>query len=227
MTARTTQIAAVMVRCGDADAMICGVEGNFISHLHYVRDLIGARPGLSDVAAVTMLILKQGTYFLTDTHVGDDPTAEQLADNTALAAELVAGFGMEPKAALLSHSNFGSRMNVHSAKMRRTLEILREKHPDLLVEGEMHADAALSQDIRDRMFKGCAFEGEANLLVCPDLNSANIAYNMTKTLADGLPVGPMLVGTKYPAHILTESTTVRGIVNMAAFASVEAMSRKA
>ncbi len=226
MTARTTQIAAVMVRCGDADAMICGVEGNFISHLHYVRDLIGARPGLSDVAAVTMLILKNGTYFMTDTHVGEDPTAEQLADNTVLAAELVAGFGMEPKAALLSHSNFGSRMNVHSDKLRKTLAILREKHPDLLVEGEMHADAALSQDVRDRLFKGAAFEGEANLLVCPDLNSANIAYNMTKMLADGLPVGPMLVGTNYPAHILTESTTVRGIVNMAAFASVEAMSRQ-
>lgn len=227
MTARTTQIAAVMVRCGDADAMICGVEGNFISHLHYVRDLIGARPGLTDVAAVTMLILKQGTYFLTDTHVSEDPTAEQLADNTALAAELVAGFGLEPKAALLSHSNFGSRMNAHSAKLRRTLEILRDKHPNLLVEGEMHADAALSQEVRDRMFKGAAFEGEANLLVCPDLNSANIAYNMTKMLADGLPVGPMLVGTNYPVHILTESTTVRGIVNMAAFASVEAMTRKA
>ncbi|SEA40527.1 malate dehydrogenase (oxaloacetate-decarboxylating)(NADP+) [Thiothrix caldifontis] len=226
MTARTTQIAAVMVRCGDADAMICGVEGNFISHLHYVRDMIGARPGLTDVAAVTMLILKQGTYFLTDTHVSEDPTAEQLADNTALAAELVAGFGFEPKAALLSHSNFGSRMNVHSAKLRKTLEILREKHPDLLVEGEMHADAALSQDVRDRLFKGAAFEGEANLLVCPDLNSANIAYNMTKMLADGLPVGPMLVGTNYPVHILTESTTVRGIVNMAAFASVEGMNRK-
>nr|WP_308874704.1 NADP-dependent malic enzyme [Thiothrix subterranea] len=189
MTARTTQIAAVMVRCGDADAMICGVEGNFISHLHYVRDMIGARPGLTDVAAVTMLILKQGTYFLTDTHVSEDPTAEQLADNTALAAELVAGFGFEPKAALLSHSNFGSRMNVHSDKLRKTLAILREKHPDLLVEGEMHADAALSQDVRDRLFKGAAFEGEANLLVCPDLNSANIAYNMTKMLADGLPVG--------------------------------------
>ncbi|UOG92397.1 MAG: NADP-dependent malic enzyme [Candidatus Thiothrix sulfatifontis] len=227
MTARTTQIAAVMVRCGDADAMICGVEGNFISHLHYVRDLIGARPGLTDVAAVTMLILKQGTYFLTDTHVSEDPTAEQLADNTALAAELVAGFGFEPKAALLSHSNFGSRMNAHSAKLRRTLEILRDKHPNLLVEGEMHADAALSQEVRDRMFKGAAFEGEANLLVCPDLNSANIAYNMTKMLADGLPVGPMLVGTNYPVHILTESTTVRGIVNMAAFAGVEAMTRKA
>jgi malate dehydrogenase (oxaloacetate-decarboxylating)(NADP+) len=226
MTARTTQIAAVMVRCGDADAMICGVEGNFISHLHYIRDLIGARPGLTDVAAVTMLILKNGTYFMTDTHVNEDPTAEQLADNTALAAELVAGFGMEPKAALLSHSNFGSRMNVHSDKLRKTLAILREKHPDLLVEGEMHADAALSQETRDRLFKGAAFEGEANLLVCPDLNSANIAYNMTKMLADGLPVGPMLVGTNYPAHILTESTTVRGIVNMAAFAGVEAVSRK-
>jgi malate dehydrogenase (oxaloacetate-decarboxylating)(NADP+) len=207
--------------------MICGVEGNFISHLHYVRDLIGARPGLTDVAAVTMLILKQGTYFLTDTHVGVDPTAEQLADNTALAAELVAGFGMEPKAALLSHSNFGSRMNEHSGKMRQALAILRDKYPHILVEGEMHADAALSQEIRDRMFKNAAFEGSANLLVCPDLNSANIAYNMTKMLADGLPVGPMLVGTNYPAHILTESTTVRGIVNMAAFASVEAMSRKA
>ncbi|EIJ34996.1 NADP-dependent malic enzyme [Thiothrix nivea] len=227
MAARTTQIAAVLVRCGDADAMICGVEGNYISHLHYVRDLIGARPGLSDVAAVTMLILKQGTYFLTDTHVNEDPAPEQLADITALAAELVAGFGMEPKAALLSHSNFGSRMNGFSAKMRQTLDVLREKYPHIPAEGEMHVDAALSQDIRDRFFPNAAFEGEANLLVCPDLNSANIAYNMTKMLADGLPVGPMLVGTNYPVHILTESTTVRGIVNMAAFAGVEAASRKA
>ncbi|MGB3919166.1 NADP-dependent malic enzyme [Thiothrix litoralis] len=227
MTARTTQIAAVMVRCGDADAMICGVEGNFISHLHYVRDLIGARPGLADVAAVTMLILKKGTYFLSDTHVGVKPTPAQLADNTALAAELITGFGMEPKAALLSHSNFGSRMNEHSDKMRKALEILREKYPHILAEGEMHADAALSQEIRDRLFPNAAFEGEANLLVCPDLNSANIAYNMVKMLGEGTPVGPMLVGTNYPAHILTESTTVRGIVNMAAFAGVEAVSRKA
>ncbi|WMP15907.1 NADP-dependent malic enzyme [Thiothrix lacustris] len=227
MTARTTQIAAVMVRCGDADAMICGVEGNFISHLHYVRDLIGARPGIADVAAVTMLILKKGTYFLTDTHAGIEPSAAQLADNTALAAELITGFGMEPKAALLSHSNFGSRMNAQSDKMRQALEILREKYPHILAEGEMHADAALSQEIRDRLFPNAAFEGEANLLVCPDLNSANIAYNMVKMLGEGTPVGPMLVGTNYPAHILTESTTVRGIVNMAAFAGVEAVSRKA
>ena len=226
ITSRTTQLACVMVRCGDADAMLCGVEGNLISHLHYVRDLIGARPGLADVAAVTMLILKRGTYFLTDTHINIDPTPEQLADNTALAAELIAGFGLEPKAALLSHSNFGSRISEYSDKMRKALEILREKYPHILAEGEMHADAALSQEIRDRLFKNSAFEGSANLLVCPDLNSANIAYNMTKMLADGLPVGPLLVGTNYPAHILTESTTVRGIVNMAAFAAVEAMTRK-
>jgi malate dehydrogenase (oxaloacetate-decarboxylating)(NADP+) len=134
---------------------------------------------------------------------------------------------MEPKAALLSHSNFGSRMNEHSDKMRKALEILREKYPHILAEGEMHADAALSQEIRDRLFPNAAFEGEANLLVCPDLNSANIAYNMVKMLGEGTPVGPMLVGTNYPAHILTESTTVRGIVNMAAFAGVEAVSRKA
>ena len=226
ITSRTTQLACVMVRCGDADAMLCGVEGNLISHLHYVRDLIGARPGLTDVAAVTMLILKRGTYFLTDTHINIDPTPEQLADNVALAAELVTGFGLEPKAALLSHSNFGSRMSEYSGKVRQALEIVREKYPHILAEGEMHADAALSQEVRDRLFKNSAFAGEANLLVCPDLNSANIAYNLTKTLADGLPVGPMLVGTNYPAHILTESTTVRGIVNMAAFAAVDAISRR-
>lgn len=223
---RNTALAAIMVRSGDADAMLCGVEGNYISHLRYIRDLIGARPGLADVAAVTMLILKKGTYFLTDTHVSVNPTAAQIADSTALAAELMTGFGMEPKAALLSHSNFGSRQNEHSEKMRQALQILRDKYPHILAEGEMHADAALSQEIRDRLFKNSAFTGEANLLVCPSLNAANISYNMTKMLADGLPVGPMLVGTNYPAHILTESTTVRGIVNMAAYASLDAMNRK-
>ena len=223
---RNTALAAIMVRSGDADAMLCGVEGNYISHLRYIRDLIGARPGLADVAAVTMLILKRGTYFITDTHVSVNPTAAQIADSTALAAELITGFGMEPKAALLSHSNFGSRQNEHSEKMRQALQILRDKYPQILAEGEMHADAALSQEIRDRLFKNSAFTGEANLLVCPSLNAANIAYNMAKMLADGLPVGPMLVGTNYPAHILTESTTVRGIVNMAAYASLDAMNRR-
>jgi malate dehydrogenase (oxaloacetate-decarboxylating)(NADP+) len=226
IASRNTALAAIMVRCADADAMICGVEGNYVTHLRYIRDLLGVREGLVDLAAVTMLILKRGTYFLTDTHVNVNPTAEQIADNTALAAELVAGFGMEPKAALLSHSNFGNRQNEHSGKMRQALQILRDKYPHILAEGEMHADAALSQEVRDRLFKNSAFTGEANLLVCPSLNAANIAYNLTKMLADGMPVGPMLVGTNYPAHILTESTTVRGIVNMAAFASLDAMNHK-
>lgn len=226
VTSRNTALAAIMVRCDDADAMICGVEGNYVTHLRYIRDLLGAREGLVDLAAVTMLILKTGTYFLTDTHVNVNPSAEQIADNTALAAELMTGFGIEPKAALLSHSNFGNRQNEHSEKMRQALRILREKYPHIVAEGEMHADAALSQEVRDRLFKNSAFEGEANLLVCPSLNAANISYNMTKMLADGMPVGPMLVGTKYPAHVLTESTTVRGIVNMAAFASVDAMNHK-
>ncbi len=223
---RNTALAATMVRCGDADAMLCGVEGNYASHLRHIRSVIGMRNGLEDLAAVTLLILKRGTYFLTDTHVNINPTPEQLAEITALAAELIRGFGMEPKAALLSHSNFGSRCDPDSEKMRKSLELLTQRYPDLMVDGEMHADAALSQEIRDRLFPESTLKGEANLLVCPDLDAANIAYNITKMLADGMPVGPMLMGTQYPAHILTESITVRGIVNMAAFASVEAYTRK-
>lgn len=223
---RRTPLAAVMVRLGDADAMICGIEGNFISHLRYVRSLIGAKEGLTDVAAVTMLITKSGTSFLTDTHVAIDPTADQIADNTALAAKLINHFGFEAKAALLSHSNFGSRPNVFSEKMREARRVINEKYPELQVEGEMHPDAALSQSIRDRLFKNSAYKGAANLLVCPSLDAGNISYNLLKQMADGVPVGPMLVGTNYPAHILTESTTVRGIVNMAAFASVDAQQRR-
>lgn len=222
IASRNTALAGIMVRCGDADAMLCGVEGNYASHLRHLHSVIGVQEGLSDFAALTLLIMKKGTYFLTDTHVNIDPSAEQIADHTALAAQLIRGFGIEPKAALLSFSNFGSRESAQASKMRKALALLREKYPELLVEGEMHADAALSQEIRDRLFPNSAFTGEANLLVCPTLESANITYNMTKMLADGMPVGPILLGTNYPAHILTESTTVRGIVNMAAVASVDA-----
>ncbi len=226
ISSRNTPLAATMVRCGDADAMICGVEGSYLSHLYHIRTLLGIRKGLQSLAAVTLLILKKGTYFLTDTHVSAEPSAEQIADNTALAAELVEHFGMSPKAALLSESNFGSRQDPGALKMREALAIIRQKYPDLLAEGEMHADAALSQEVRDQLFENAAFEGEANLLVCPNLAAANITYNMTKMLADGLPVGPVLLGVNYPAHILTESTTVRGIVNMAAVASLDALWRK-
>lgn len=227
ITTRNTPLASMMVRLGEADAMICGAEGNFIAHLRYIRSLIGKTENVDDVAAVTMLILKTGTYFLTDTHVAINPSAAQVAKNTVLAAKLVKHFGIEPKAALLSHSNFGSRHNDSSAKMRDALQILHREHPELPVEGEMHADAALSQEIRDRLFANSTYAGSANLLVCPNLDAGNIAYNLVKQISSGTPVGPMLVGTNYPAHVVTESVTVRGIVNMAAIAAVDALQRKA
>lgn len=226
ITTQQTPLACMMVRLGDADAMICGTEGNYVAHLRYIRSLVGHAENLQDVAAVTMLILKTGTYFLTDTHVAVNPSAEQIAKNTVLAAELVKHFGISPKAALLSHSNFGSRDNESSSKMREALAILHTEHPELPVEGEMHADAALSQDIRDRLFENANYSGAANVLVCPNLDAGNIAYNLVKQAGGATPVGPMLVGTNYPAHVLTESVTVRGIVNMAAFAAVDALQRK-
>ncbi|MEZ5536651.1 MAG: NADP-dependent malic enzyme [Thiolinea sp.] len=221
-----TALAAMLVRLGKADAMLAGVEGNYVSHLRDVRSLIGVKDDTNDLAAVTMLILKKGTYFLTDTHVKVNPDARQVANNTVMVSQLIKSIGIEPKAALLSDSNFGSRENAESHKMQEALTILRTEHPDIVVDGEMHADAALSQEIRDRLFPDSAFEGAANLLVCPSLESGNIAYNMVKILGDGIPVGPILVGTKYPAHILTESTTVRGIVNMATIAAVDSLERK-
>ncbi|HPQ95033.1 MAG TPA: NADP-dependent malic enzyme [Thiolinea sp.] len=227
MSSMPTPVAAIMVREGDADAMVCGVEGNYVFHLRDVRNLIGARPDVNELSAVTMLILKRGTYFLTDTHVNMNPTPEQVAIITKLAAEMMEYLGIVPKVALLSHSNFGSRQDAFAEKMQEALTILRERCPGLLVDGEMHADAALSEEIRERLFPNSAFSGSANLLVCPSLNAGNIAYNMVKMLADGIPVGPILVGTQYPAQIATESTTVRGIVNMATIAVVDALRRKA
>ncbi|MBL7004048.1 MAG: NADP-dependent malic enzyme [Gammaproteobacteria bacterium] len=226
ISTRHTALASVLVRLGIADAMLCGVQGNYISHLRYIKSLIGTKHETKEISSVCMLIIKSGTYFLTDTHVTVSPTAQDIADNTVLAAELIAHFGFEPKAALLSHSNFGSRNNASTMKMREALEILHTNHPELLVEGEMHADAALSSKIRNRLFQDASYEGAANILVCPSLDAGNIAYNIVKQTSDGATVGPMLVGTKSAAHILTESTSVRGIVNMAAFAAVDALQRK-
>lgn len=225
ISTRYTALAAVLVRLDIADAMLCGVEGNFISHLRYIKSLIGTKSVTKEISSVCMMINKTGTFFITDTHVTVSPTAQDIVDNTLLAAELIEHFGFQPKIALLSHSNFGSRNNRSSTKMREALKILHATHPDLLVEGEMHADAALSSKIRDRLFKDSSFKGAANLLVCPSLDAANIAYNIVKKTADGAMVGPMLVGTHHSAHILTESTSVRGIVNMAAFAAVDALQR--
>ncbi len=224
---RTTALAAMMVRLGEADAMLCGAQGSYERHLRYLNSIIGLRDDVSDCSAIMLLILQKGTYFLADTHVTLEPTAEHLAETAELGAEMVGRFGMVPRVAMLSHSNFGGRKNRHSEKMRKARDILRERNPNMAVEGEMQADAAVSNEIRERVFPKSLYQGSANLLVMPNLDASNIAYNMVKVLGDGLPVGPMLVGMKQPVHVLTDSVTVRGIVNMCAVAAVDSIDYKA
>lgn len=222
---RPTVIACLMLRRGDVDAMVCGCQGGFARHLRYVRNLIGLKRGVSDFSTVSMMIMKAGTFFLTDTNVSVDPTPEHLAETTIMAADVVKRFGLMPKAALLSHSNFGTYDNPSAVKMREALTLIRTLAPDLEVEGEMHADAAISETIRNRIFPNSQLRGPANLLVMPTLDAANISYNMVKMLGDGLPVGPILIGAAKPAHVVTPSITVRGLVNMSAIAVVDAVDR--
>ena len=219
---RNTVISALMVRRGDADAMICGAVGRYVRHLEHIMDVIGKRPGVPEPSAMNMVIVQKGTYFLCDTYVNPDPTCEQIVESTLLASQEVRRFGIEPKVALLSHSNFGGRPSSSSDKMRNALAILQQRAPDLEVEGEMHADLALSEELRSRLFPDSRLKGEANLLVMPNLDAANIALNMLKMLADGLSVGPILMGVARPAHIVTQSVSVRGLVNMTALAVVDA-----
>jgi len=220
---RTTALATLLLHRGDVDGMICGVNGGFHRHLNYVRNVIGLAPGLTDFSAINLLITPRGTIFITDTYVTDNPSAEHIAQTTLMAADVVRRFGLTPKAALLSHSNFGSSSAPSAQKMRDALQILFEREPDLEVEGEMHSDAAISAQIRERIFPNSRLKGSANLLVMPDLDSANIAFNLIKALGDGVNVGPILAGVAKPAHVLTQSATVRGIVNMSAIAVVDAL----
>ena len=222
---RPTVIASLMLRRGEVDAMLCGCQGGFLRHLRYVRNLVGLRKGVTDFSTVNMMIMKQGTFFLTDTYVSVDPTPEHVAETAIMAADVVKRFGITPKAALISHSNFGSHENKSACKMRDALRLIRTQAPDLEIEGEMHADAAISQPIRDRIFPHSMLKGSANLLVMPTLDAANISYNMVKMLGDGLPVGPILVGAAKSAHVVSPSITVRGIVNMTAIAVVDAVTR--
>ncbi|AJD50673.1 MULTISPECIES: NADP-dependent malic enzyme [Thalassospira] len=222
---RPTVIAALMLRRGEVDAMLCGCQGGFLRHLRYVRNLVGVQKGVTDFSTVNMMIMKQGTFFLTDTYVSVDPTPEHVAETAIMAADVVKRFGITPKAALISHSNFGSHENKSACKMRDALQLIRTLAPDLEVEGEMHADAAISEEIRSRIFPNSMLKGSANLLVMPTLDAANISYNMVKMLGDGLPVGPILVGAAKPAHVVSPSITVRGIVNMSAIAVVDAINR--
>jgi len=223
MRRRYTLIGAMLMRKGEVDAMLCGMVGRYASHLRFVDHVIGLKPGVKNYAAMNMLLLPKRTVFICDTYVNYDPSAEQLAEMTVLAAEEIRRFGITPKVALLSHSGFGAADTPTAAKMRRALALISEAAPDLEADGEMHGDAAISEEIRANLFPASRLKGEANLLVMPTLDAANIAFNLLKTAAgDGITVGPILLGCAGSAHILTPSATVRRIVNMTALTVVDA-----
>ncbi len=218
----TTVIAALMVQKQEADAMICGTYGGYREHLRHVLGVIGLKPGVCSPAAMSAAVLPRGTFFFADTYINPDPTPEQIAETTILAAEELRRFGIPPKVALLSHSNFGTMDGPSPVKMRRALDIVRERQPDLEVDGEMHSDSALSETIRRRLYPDSRLTGAANLLVMPSLDAANIAFNLLKVLGEAVTIGPLLLGGARPAHIVTPSVSVRGLVNVSAIASVEA-----
>ncbi len=217
-----TVIGALAVKRGDADALICGVEGRYARHLRDVSQIIGKKPGVLDFSGLSLLISQRGATFFTDTYVTMEPTAEEVAEMTIMAAQEIRRFGITPRAALVSHSNFGSRDSDSAFKMRRAMELVREQAPDLEADGEMHGDAAISEALRQRVMPNSTLTGEANLLVFPNLDAANITLGVVKTMTDSLHVGPILLGAALPAHILSPSATSRGVVNMAALAVVEA-----
>jgi len=222
MRRRNTLIGAMMIHKGEADGMLCGTFASHALHLRYVDQVIGLQPGISGYAAMNALMLPNRTVFICDTYVTPDPDAEKIAEMTVLAAEEVRRFGLVPKVALLSASNFGSVDLPSSRKMQRALALVQERAPGLEIEGEMHGDAAISQEIRLRLFPSSRLHGEANLLIMPTLDAANISFNLLKTAAgDGVTIGPILLGAARAVHILTPSATVRRIVNMTALTVVD------
>jgi malate dehydrogenase (oxaloacetate-decarboxylating)(NADP+) len=223
MRRRLSLIGAMLLHKGDADGLICGTWGNTAMHLQYIDQVIGKRAGVNTYACMNGLLLPDRQLFLVDTHVNYDPTAEQLAEITIMAAEEMMRFGLSPKAALLSHSNFGSSNQPSAVKMRQALELLRAQAPWLEVDGEMHGDVALDEAARQALMPNSTLTGSANLLVLPNIDAANIAYNLLKTAAGGnIAIGPVLLGAAQPLHILTASTTVRRIVNMTALTVADA-----
>jgi malate dehydrogenase (oxaloacetate-decarboxylating)(NADP+) len=223
MRTRSTLISAMLLRRGDVDCMLCGTSGAFYDHLNYVCQVIGLRQGVRTWGTMNMLIIGGQPLFLCDTYVNHDPSSEQLADLTLLAAEEVRRFGLTPSVALLSHSSFGSADSPSSQKMRDALTLIQARTPDLSVEGEMHGDAALSKRVLDRVFPDSTLTSEANLLMMPNLDAGNIAYNLLRAAAGGgITVGPILLGAAKSVHILTQTATVRGILNMTALAVVDA-----
>ena len=228
MRRRHTLIGCMMMYKGEADGMLCGTFGTHALHLRYIDQVIGLRPGVRRYAAMNALILPSRTVFICDTYVSTDPDAEHIAEMTLLAAEEMRRFGLTPKVALLSASNFGSIEIPSADKMRRALALITQRAPDLEIEGEMHGDAALSEEIRLKVFPRTRMRGEANLLVMPTLDAANISFNLLKTAAGGgVTIGPMLLGAARPVHIVTPSATVRRMVNMTALAVADANAPRA
>jgi malate dehydrogenase (oxaloacetate-decarboxylating)(NADP+) len=223
----TTLIAALMVKRGQADAMLCGTYGRYVRHLQHVRDVIGLRRGVQAPSALTALVLHKGVFFIADTQVNVDPGAEAIAEMTVLAAEEVRRFGIEPKVALLSHSSFGGSDEPAARKMRAALALVRAAEPALEVEGEMQAELAISEELRRRLFPNSRLAGQANLLIMPGLDAANIAFGLLRYIGEGLSIGPILIGAAQPAHVLTPTVSVRGLINMTALAVAQAQAMNA
>ncbi|MDR0273938.1 MAG: NADP-dependent malic enzyme [Burkholderiaceae bacterium] len=221
-----TTIGALMVRLGDADALLCGTHGRFDQHLDHIRDIIGIEPGAPGYATINAIMMPERTLFVTDTYVNEDPGADLLAAIAKMAADEVRNFGVPPKVAFVSHSNFGSSKRASALKVRRARDLFCEQMPGVQCDGEMHGDDALSATLRAQAVPDSTLEGEANLLVCPNLDAANILFNVLKlTVSNGVTVGPILLGTAAPAHVLTRSATVRRLINMTALAVAEAAAR--
>jgi malate dehydrogenase (oxaloacetate-decarboxylating)(NADP+) len=223
---RGTVIAALMVNRGEADAMICGVVGRFRNKLRHVVDVIGLAPGARCPSAMSAVACDKGVFFFTDTYVQTDPSAEELASSALMAAQRLTIFGIKPRIALLSCSSFGTHNDPSARKMREALAIIQARAPELEVDGEMHADAALDPKLRDRIMPDSPLTGAANVLVFPNLDSAHISFNMTRVMTEGVGLGPILMGLAKPAYVMTSSSTVRRLINMSALAVVEAQVRE-
>jgi malate dehydrogenase (oxaloacetate-decarboxylating)(NADP+) len=223
MRRRHTLIGAMAIHRGDADGMLCGTFGTHQLHLTYIDQVLGRRKEVRNYAAMNAVMLSERTLFIADTYVNVDPTAEEIAEITMLAAEAMRRLGITPKVALLSHSSFGTSEHPQAKKMQFALALLGRLVPDLAVEGEMHADAALSEEVRLAAFPPSRLKGEANRLIMPTVDAANIAFNLLKVSAGGnVTLGPILLGVAKPVHILTPTATVRRIVNMTALTTVDA-----
>ena len=220
---RTTLIGALLLRLGYADGLVCGTYGMHSLHLRYIERVIGLQPGVRNFYTLNVISLPGRTLFLGDTYVNYDPTPEQIVELTLLAAEEVRRFGITPRVALLSHSSFGTADSPTANKMRAALAMLHASHPELEAEGEMHGDAAIDSELRNRIFPNSRLSADANLLIFPTLDAANIAFNLLKSAAgEGMTIGPILLGAARPVHILTPSATTRRIINMTALTCVEA-----